>query len=363
MMENNKKNILSFDMNFDDIGFHGEIKTPFSVKDLNDIGIEYKDTAKVTFLDKEIILPLVPIFRYTHAGGNVIMGKGDMKAVIMSFHSNFVRNNKIAVFLEEDNGEINIFPCKNIKFPIKVTIELFEKGGYNKGFETYNLLRSNNRDDYLHLTDEEFCNFRQIIVGLMRPNLLYRSSTPINNILGRAKYADKCLEKYKIKTIINLCDSEESAKSFEGFNDTYYSKQNVLYLNANADVVSYNFGKSVIKAIRYINEHEGPYLIHCIEGQDRTGAVCAIFESIFYASKNELIEDFMKTYENFYGIEKGTDRYMTILRGVLQKDIISVRGFSYDTIDILKNPESYLMFLDLGHQELEKFSRKFMKKY
>ena len=118
---------------------------------------------------------------------------------------------------------------------------------------------------------------------------------------------------------------------------------------------SYNFGKSVLKAMRFILENEGPYYVHCMEGQDRTGAVCAIFESLLGASKEELIYDFMKTYENFYRVKRGSEQYMKIIRGEMQENIASIRGFTYDTIDILKHPISFLHFLDLTDEEINAF--------
>lgn len=346
---------LVYDAKYEDIGSHGQMKIGLRVEDFNGVGIEYQDTVKVSFLGKTISLPFVPSYRCVCSGGSSIIPEpgADGQLAVMSFHSNFVKKHRIAVFLENDDGQIDIMVSKNITFPIRFTFELDKKGGYAEDFKIYDLRRSKNRDDYPELSDEEFCNFRNVTVGVIKPGVLYRSSTPIDPALGRNKYADAALKKHGIKTIINLCDDEKTAKSYEGYDDTYYSKQNIIFLNTNADVSSYNFGKSVVKAIRFMLKNEGPYLIHCMEGQDRTGAICAIIESLLGASKNELIEDFMKTYENFYKVEKGSAQYMHIVKGELQEDIASIRGFSYGTLDIFKNPASFLIFLDLFEPELE----------
>ena len=319
-------------------------------------GIDFIDTVKVSFLGKELIVPYVPSYRCVRSGGNVLVGSDMFKTIpLIAFHSNFLKVNKIAVFLENEDRTIDILPCKNIKFPIKFTFELYEKGGYAEKYKVYDLRRTNNREDYKELTDEEYVNFRSPKIRGMKENLLYRGSSPINDFMGRAKLADEMLKKYGIKTIINLSDSEEVAKNFPGYEDTYYSKQNIIFLNTNADVTSYNFGKSVLKAMRFINEHEGPYYIHCMEGQDRTGAICAIFESLLGATKEELIYDFMKTYENFYKVERGSYQYMEIIKGEIQDNIASVRGFTYSTLDVLKHPISFLHFLDLTDEEINTF--------
>ena len=281
--------------------------------------------------------------------------------IILAFHSNFVKKNRIAVFLENEDRTIDILPCKGITFPIKFTFELYKKNGYSEEYKVYNLKRTNKREDYPELNDEEYCNFRYVKASGMKKNFLYRGSSPINNFMKRAKYADKFLSKYGIKTIINLSDSENEAKSLPGYNDTYYSKQNIIFLNTNADVTSYNFGKSVLKAMRFIIENDGPYYIHCLEGQDRTGAVCAIFSSLLGATKGELIIDFMKTYENFYKVARGSEQYIKIIKGEIQEDIASVRGFSYSTLDVLKHPISFLHFLDLTDEEINAFIAKLKK--
>ena len=348
---------LTFDVNFEDIGTYGDIITPFTMEDFKNAGFEFEDTLKVSFLDKTIIVPYVPSFRCVRAGGIVLVGTRLFKTIrLLAFHSNFVTKHRIAVFLENEDRDIDILVAKGMKFPIKFTLELAEKNGYHNEFLIYNLVRTNKREDYADLSDEDYCNFRNIHCGRIKENILYRSSSPIDPFMNRNNYADECCRKYGIKTIVNLNNNIGDIKNFPDYDKTYYSKQNILFLNVNADVTSYNFGKGVLRAIKFINENEGPYLIHCMEGQDRTGAVCAIFESLLNASKNELMEDYMKTYENFYRVKKGSKQYIEIVKGQMQDDIASVRGFSYSTLDVLKHPISFLHFLDITNEDIDTFT-------
>ena len=350
---------LSFGAKFENIGRYGEITTPFTNEDFNKAGFEFEDTIRVSFLDRSIIVPYVPSYRCVRSGGSALVGDKLFKTIsLLSFHSNFVKKQRIAVFLENEDRNIDILVAKNITFPIEFTFELEEKGGYHEEFQVYNLIRTNNREDYKDLSDEEYCNFRYVKGGNIKKEILFRSSSPIDPFMKRNKYADDCLRKYGIKTIVNLNNDEESAKKLPGYDDTYYSKQNIIFLNTNADVTSYNFGKSLCRAMQFINNNEPPYLIHCMEGQDRTGAVCAILASLLNATKNELIEDFMKTYENFYRVKKGSDQYNKIIKGEMQEGIASVRGFTYDTLDVLKHPTSFLNFLDVTNEDMETFKRK-----
>lgn len=347
---------LVCEIKYEDIGKYGEMNTHLSRCDFKKIGVEIEDTVKVSFLDKTMVVPFLPNYRCLCPGASGLVSfREDLPVDLMTYHGNFVKNNKIAIFAEIVEGETDILVCKGIKFPIVITFELDKKGGYHNDYLIYNLIRTNDRNDYKELGDEDYCNFRNVAIGRIKPGILYRSSTPINPSLKRNKYADDCLKKYGIKSIINLCDNEETAKKFEGFADTYYSKQKVIYLNSNADTTSYQFGKALIKGIRFMLANEGPYLIHCIEGQDRTGMTCAFYEALLGASRNQIFDDYMKTFENFYKIKRGTEQYSKLANGIVQKNIFSYRGFDFDTIDILKSPESYFLFLDLREEELKAF--------
>lgn len=60
-------------------------------------------------------------------------------------------------------------------------------------------------------------------------------------------------------------------------------------------------------------ENDGPYLIHCKEGKDRTGILCTILESFAGASASEVIQDYMITYSNYYGVKTDDAVYGIIL--------------------------------------------------
>ena len=74
--------------------------------------------------------------------------------------------------------------------------------------------------------------------------------------------------------------------------------------------------------------HEGPYLVHCTEGKDRTGFVCVLLEALCGASYREIVEDYMITYDNYYKINKTSDaeRYGVIVENVLDPMVRSILG-------------------------------------
>ena len=81
-----------------------------------------------------------------------------------------------------------------------------EKGGYYDEWLIHQLVRTNNREDYKHLSDAEFANFRNVATTGMGKNALYRSSSPINDEIGRNTYADKAAEAAGVKTFMNLAN-------------------------------------------------------------------------------------------------------------------------------------------------------------
>lgn len=74
------------------------------------------------------------------------------------------------------------------------------------------------------------------------------------------------------------------------------------------------FKEQLINGLTAMSQHDGPYLVHCVEGKDRTGYVMMVIEALLGASYEEIIEDYMLTYDNYYNISPETDpaRYDTI---------------------------------------------------
>jgi hypothetical protein len=66
----------------------------------------------------------------------------------------------------------------------EVKISLKEKKGFLDEYNARNLTRTDAREDYPNLTDEEFANFRAVSVKGIKDNILYRSSTPIEPAIG-----------------------------------------------------------------------------------------------------------------------------------------------------------------------------------
>lgn len=192
---------------------------------------------------------------------------------------------------------------------IAVSISLNEAGAYLLEYETRHLTKSEDRADYV--SDEVFANFRNIATKNITPGILYRSCSPS---LGDARtpYADKLAENVDIKTIVNLADSKESLMKSLDPNSWYmnmYNNNNVILLDMDVDYSSVEFGQSLAKGFKFIAANEPPFLIHCNEGKDRAGFASVIIEALMGASLDEITADYMISYYNYYGVEKGTSQY------------------------------------------------------
>ena len=159
-----------------------------------------------------------------------------------------------------------------------VGISMKEKGGYLEEFELRQLFRSNDRADYPDLTDEQYANFREVRTTGMASGTLYRSSSPINPAMNRNHEADAALERAGIQTIINLADAARDVKGFDHYRETHYARKNIFAREMPVQYDSELFGKYMAEAARFIIHHDGPYLIHCKAGRDRTGMAVAILE-------------------------------------------------------------------------------------
>ena len=166
-----------------------------------------------------------------------------------------------------------------------------------------------NRTDYPALTDEEFANFRMVSVSGIGEGKLYRSSSPVSTWGNRNSIADAAARRAGVRTFVNLADTDSSVKSHDRFAGSYYSTQKVIALGLGMKYQSSNFRDSLARGIREMAQSEGPYLIHCSLGKDRAGFVCALIECLMGASMQEVTEDYLVSFWNYFGIRKGTREY------------------------------------------------------
>lgn len=169
-------------------------------------------------------------------------------------------------------------------------------------------------------SDESFANFREVCVGNIKSGKLFRSSSPLL-CDERAICVAELIENAGIKTILNLCDDEKSAREKLDLFPYYKSlaeNGNVLFLNLDMNFSSSRFLENLQKIFEFLSlKKSAPILIHCNEGKDRTGFVCAILEALCEAKFSEIIDDYMKSFENYFGLQKKSETYNLVVSEIV----------------------------------------------
>ena len=128
-------------------------------------------------------------------------------------------------------------------------------------------------------------------------------------------------------------------------------------LALNTNYGSEAFQKKLLKGLEAMAASSGPYLVHCTEGKDRTGFVCMLLEALCGATYQEIVDDYMITYQNYYRITKESDpdRYDVIVHEVLEPMIKLVVGKDVDlkTADYAALTAAYLTNAGMTAQQVE----------
>ena len=324
-----------------EIAKHGNLILYMYGSDLYDKGFEHGDVLEIAVGEKTWDVPLCTSYSDVDNGEVVLRAIAPTDGVVLAINmGDFATTSGIAkkTAIDEDPGYRWDYLMES---PVQITITLKEKGGYREEWLIRQLVRTNERADYAHLTDEEFANFRVISTTGMGEGVLYRSSSPINPALGRNTYADKAAQDAGVKTIVNLADP---SNTYEGSESLYYNSCQVIYLNLGMNFNSELNLNGVAEGMRFIINNDGPYLIHCNEGKDRAGFVSALLECLMGATLDEVIDDYMTTYYNYYGIEKGTEKY----DAVVNTNLIKLLNTTFGVDDVYKanlaaEAEAFLM--------------------
>lgn len=291
----------------------------------------------------------------------ISVGTNDIDAPFVGTYSDVDRG---AFLLRPTNGIIalamsydNFAGKTGTEEGMSVTLSMAEKAGYLNEYEIRHLEKSEERSDYA--SDPIFANFRNVVMGKIPAGRLYRGCNPVLDD-ARAPYAAKLVEEAKIRTVINLADSEESmAPNLPGA--PYYRQLvndgKVIALNMGIDFNDPAFTAKLKDGLLFMVANEGSYYIHCNEGKDRAGMVVALLEALMGATVQEISDDYMVTYMNYFNVAKDDAKYPIIakiitdlfiqmnggapvndanIQGVAENYIIQTVGLTADQVQTLK---------------------------
>ena len=254
---------------------------------------------------------------------------------------------------------------RDSKFPIDVVVQMKEYGGYVDHLENLkSLTLAYSPESYPDLSIEEFANFRMVRTTGMGEGVLYRSSSPIDPSIYRNAIADSLAALAGVKTFLNLADDKRYAEEYNGFAESYYATQNVVYLTVDPTFANTLFKEGLVKGLRYMIEHDGPYLVHCTYGMDRTGFTIAVLEALMGATADEIKADYATTHKNFYNVVDGkhiglTEKQVELLQAIivrLMQNSFKTAGVdisNFENADLATATEKYLLALGMEQSEIE----------
>lgn len=334
----------------------GGIYLTMSIEELNAQGFEFGDSVSVTF-SNGYTLEDIPFYNgyYTRNGEPLLIGYPGYDYV--KVHIN-------------NGDDLWLIAGVDEKTTARITVK--ESGKYLDTQEARDLHYKDERSAYE--SDVVFANFRNFHVGNLKEGLLYRSASPCDNQHNRAAFTDALIADAGVRFILNLADTDEKMKGYiakEDFNSPYffslYQEGKVYPLAMNMSFASEEFRAKAADGLRAMLENDGPYLIHCTEGKDRTGFMCMLVEALCGASYEEIVDDYMITYRNYYGITKESDpeKYETIVQELLEPMIRSLMDGNPDadlrTVDLSEQACSFLKRAGMSEDEITRLTEKLTK--
>ena len=339
----------------------GNVVLSLTCDEIKAAGYQYGDVVKVSFLGKKIKVPFVSNYSDVDTGKPAILARtGDSNVLLAINMGDFATNYGIADKNVNEDNTVSWSYAEGVSGPVKVKISLYKAGGYYDEYILHQLTVSKERTDYPDLSDEQFANFRMVTTKGIGKGVLYRTSSPINPKNNRNTYADAAIKSVKATVVVNLADDEDTAKGYEGFADSYYATTSFITLNMPVNFSSDEFRSKLAKGFKFMAENPGTYVIHCTEGKDRAGFASAILECLMGASYDEVIEDYMTSFYNYYGVTKDDARYEIIANSNIVKTLKAAFTFTkkdkkrdLKTADLAACAKKYLKSIGLTNAEIK----------
>jgi len=193
-----------------------------------------------------------------------------------------------------------------------LTVRLNRPGGY---METQTMLAMRTSNDLAeHESPQAFANFRCVESSGMKPGVLYRYASACDLEHARNEWADKFMGEAGIRFAINLANSMEEMDELvldEEVKSPNFKRLHLAHCIAPANIgVNYREPRSkagIAAAMKELIKHDGPYLVWCSLGKDRTGFICLLLQALCGANYEEIKTEYMKTFRNLYNFDESSN--------------------------------------------------------
>ena len=363
--------VKALESSVSDIQKYGNLVLSITKSDMDSIGAEYGDVFTISFGDQVLQAPYCTSYSDVDLGNLVLRNDGDVMILAINM-GDFASTYGIATKVTNPDKTYEwVFEEGKKLEDVTLSLVLSGKGEYRDQYLIHQLSRTNDRNDYS--SDAVFANFREIKGGNLGSGALYRSSSPVNNEIGRAMYADKLAEENKINTVMNLADSSDAVEGYfkeEGFASPYYKslyeRGQVIALNMGVSFKTREFQTALVEGLTFLSLNEGPYLVHCNEGKDRAGFTSALLSALMGLSYEEIAADYMTSYENYYHVEKGTEQYEAVKRSNIDSMLSFIAGVEADnlsSVDLSAKAEEFLLAIGMEKANIDTLKSKLSKDY
>lgn len=324
----------------------GAVNIDCTIDDFNAMGFQYGDSVDVAF-SNGYALEGIPYYNgYYNPNGTPLViaypGAASIQAAINYGDSLW----EVAKLTEGDT----------------VTITLAEAGSFRDIQDARDIHYVDDRSAFSN--DAVFANFRAVSVTGIAENVLYRAASPCNNLHNRAPYVDALMGAAGVRLVIDLADTDEKIAGYMAKEDfaspnfaALYENGKVCPLAMSANFYAEDFRSKLVTGLTAMIDNDGPYLVHCTEGKDRTGFVCMLLEALCGASYEEIAADYMITYDNYYQMTESTqkERYDTIVASVLDPMVQFVAGdenADLKTVDLAQCAADFLERAGLSAEQI-----------
>jgi hypothetical protein len=171
------------------------------------------------------------------------------------------------------------------------------------------------------ITDDNPGNFREIRMGSIAPKTLYRSSHPLQ-YGEQNRHLAMLAQTTRIACVLNLTDTKDQMVSLAPLASWYrrlVSGGSVIALNMAFDFASPDFNQRLRHGLAFLIARNGPYLIHCFAGLDRTGFVAAVLEAFMGATLKEITGDYLRSYGGLFFSAVNTGQYTDNSQVILEQ--------------------------------------------
>ena len=350
---------------------YGGVYIKIAIDDFNALGFSFGDSIDLTFNNGKK-LEDIPYYNgyYVDAGEPLLIGYPGYEYIKATI--NYGQDLWDEFSLKAPANVEGLWKKAVLEEHNTATITLHEKGKYLPIQEASDIHYFDERERYD--SDAMFANFRSMNLGKLKKDILYRSASPCDNQYNRAPYVDALIREAGVKTILDLADNEVKIEKYIARDDfaspyflSLYDSDQVIPIALNMNYLSDDFGMKIVQGFNLMAEKEGPYLIHCTEGKDRTGFVAMLIEALAKASYEEIEADYMKTYANYYRIDKSNDKekYQIILERNLDGMIafmVNDAGIDFKNCDLSIYAENYLQRCGMSEEQIQALKGCLMEK-